>query len=152
MTFSQLLAYVNEFSRQFPWSYLVASGALSPMLASIKHWMQIEGSKKYKVLFIRFTGEQLMLVLLSAFSFILAGLHHIIYTPTQDPNTVVVQAALVAFMTQPVYYFLLKPAMAYFAAQVEKAVQLNMAKANAVAYSGQPATATVVSPDQTKQS
>ena len=107
-----VLQTVNEFAQFMPWDALAAAGVISPALAGVKKWLKVQSST---VMF--------LLVVATSLGTVVA--HYLLTIPTNDPSIIGLQTAVLAFMTQPVYYLILKPMMAFWRAEVEKAAALN---------------------------
>lgn len=90
---------VLDFLNRIPagtWEIILASGVISPFLQSIKHWLSVQSDK-------------VMFTLLVLASGVVATGHYLLVTPSTNPSIIALQTALLSFMTQPFYFFLVKP-------------------------------------------
>lgn len=117
MTIQTIINYANEFATNVPWDAIVASGVLSPVILLLKKWLNIKDDKR---------REKVMISLVLTLSMLTAAGNYLLHVPSQDPSIIALQGAALAFMTQPVYFFIVKPAIAAFRREVEKAAQFNL--------------------------
>jgi hypothetical protein len=110
---SQVLQTINDFATYMPWDALLAAGIISPTLVGFKKWLSIQ-------------SERVMILLVILVSLGTVTSHYLLTVPTHDPSIIGVQTAVLAFMTQPVFFFIVKPAIAFFRSEVEKAAALNL--------------------------
>jgi hypothetical protein len=99
---------LNYLATHIPWAAVGASGVLSPLLLGIKKWFSVQ-------------SEKVMITLVALSSMIVAGAHYLLSVPTHDPTVIAVQGAALAFMTQPFYFFIVKPVAAAVGEQLAKA-------------------------------
>lgn len=130
MNASQWFAVIRDIYHLLPWDSL-SSSVIPVVLLAFKHWLDIEGDRKYKWLFIRFTGEQVMLVLLTAIAAGGAYLYHQLLMPQSDPRVIAIQTMVMAFLTQPVYFFIVKPLIGALNTEIDKRVQQRLTLGNA---------------------
>jgi hypothetical protein len=131
--FHLILSNANDLARHFPWDALVASGVISPLLVGVKKWRI---TKNVESLFKKDWFVYLTLLLLSALT---AAGNYLLHTPTSDPTIIAIQTAVVAFLTQPIYFFIVKPALAYFRGEINRAAEHNLQiKSAAVPVGGLP--------------
>lgn len=109
---TEILQTLNAVAQFMPWDALAAAGVISPLLVGVKKWLKVQSST---VMFLLVAGTSLGAV----------TVHYLLTIPTDDPSIIGLQTAVLAFMTQPVYYLLVKPAIAFWRAEVEKAAALN---------------------------
>ncbi len=128
-TLTQILTTLNDLARHFPWAALAASGVISPLGVAIKKWFDVQ-------------SERVMISIIVGMSAFAAAANYLIHVPTHDPLIIGLQTAVIGFMTQPVYYFVVKPALAAFRNQVEKASVFNAEIKSATV----PATGLPISP------
>lgn len=129
MNASQWFALINNMEALVPWNALAAP-VVSSVLSWFKHLLDIEGDKKYKWLFIRFTGEQVMLVLIVAAA---AGVGVLLRQVMAAHSTlwiIPVQAALIWMFTQPWYLFIAKPLIRALNTEIDKRVQQRLTLGN----------------------
>lgn len=107
-----LLSTANELAKSFPWDALAATGVISPLLVGFKKWLSIQ-------------SERVMISLVALLSFLTVAGHYLLTTPSSSPKVLAYQSAVLAFMTQPVYFFFVKPAFAWLRTSIEKSDQLN---------------------------
>lgn len=131
----QALYYANLLAKNFPWEVIAASGVLSPLLVGIKKWFSVQ-------------SEKVMISLVMLLSLLTVVVNYLLRVPTTNPQYLAVQAAVLAFMTQPVYFFIVKPAIYSFRSYVEKAAKFNAeVKSAAVPAAGlTPPTVTTTPP------
>jgi hypothetical protein len=127
--FHQIVNALNSLAQMTPWAAIAASSVISPFLVGVKKWLSIQ-------------SERVMVLLVIGLSMAAAGLNYLLHVPTHDPSIIALQGAVVAFMTQPMYFFIVKPAIAFFKQEVEKAAQLNLDVKSAVV----PPTGVVAAP------
>jgi hypothetical protein len=117
------LNVMNDIARHFPWEALAASGVISPLLVGIKKWFSVQ-------------NEKVMISLVILISGLAVAGNYMLHVPTSDPYIIGIQTAVLAFMTQPIYFFIVKPAIAFFKNEVEKAAALNEVKSATVPKGG----------------
>lgn len=103
-----LLNLLNSVVTHIPWDILLASGVISPLLVGIKKWFSVQ-------------SEKVMITLVAVLSLLTALAHYLMTTPTSDPTIIAVQGAVLAFMTQPVYFFVVKPFYLWISGELAKA-------------------------------
>lgn len=123
----QLLTYVNQFAQAFPWPVLATSGVISPLLSGLKHWLQLEGDKTYKFGPLKVKGEQIIFLMLIVMTGAGVALTRFMHWQTGNHTVLVLQALATGFMTQPVYLFIVKPALRSYQASIDKQVSQRMA-------------------------
>lgn len=106
--YQTILDALNYVAVHIPWEGLVASGILSPLLVGIKKWFSVQ-------------SERIMITLVIVSGMLVAAGNYLLHVPTSDPSIIAVQGAVVAFMTQPIYFFVVKPIWKWFATQMAKA-------------------------------
>lgn len=147
MTPSQLLNSVNAFAQVFPWPVLATSGLISPVLSAYKHWLQLEGDKTYSLGKLKVKGEviifALLLLLASAPSIAQAAVAALAGLGV-DWRALIDQTALTGFLSQPIYFLILKPAIRSYQASIDKQVEQRMA--SLIAPSVQLSTTSTVQP------
>lgn len=104
----QILDVANYIVTHVPWDVLIASGILSPLLLAIKKWFSVQ-------------SEKVMISLVAFVALMTATGHYLLTVPTGNPSVIAVQAAVLAFMTQPIYFFVVKPIWLWFSAQLSAA-------------------------------
>jgi hypothetical protein len=107
-----ILANLNDFAQAVPWDAATYGFLLSPLLLLVK---KIKGIHN---------GE-LMVWLLLAGSLLAGFANYLTETQPGDPRVIAFNSFVTLIATQPVYKLLLKPAIAFFQAQVDKAVAFN---------------------------
>lgn len=103
-----ILDALNYAAAHIPWAAIGASGILSPLLLGLKKWFSVQ-------------SEKVMISLVALVALATAAGHYLLTTPIQAPGVIAIQAAVLAFMTQPIYFFVVKPAAAWFGEQLAKA-------------------------------
>lgn len=99
---------LNYLAVHVPWQAVAASGMLSPVLLGIKKWFSVQ-------------SEKVMISLVMLSGMLLSGAHYLMTVPTHDPSIIAVQGAALAFLTQPFYFFIVKPVAASVSEQLAKA-------------------------------
>lgn len=126
-----VLYILNTIASHVPWTAIVASGFISPLLVGIKKWFSVK-------------SEKVMISLVTIISGVVAALNYLIHIPTHDPTIIAVQAAVVAFMTQPIYFFVVKPALGWLGDTIAAAAAFRKeVQSAAVPTSGLPNSAAV---------
>lgn len=87
------------------WQALLASGVLAPVLNVYKH---LHFTRKE-----REVEARVMHVAVVAAAFLLSTGQYLLATHPADPRIIALHTAVLGFMTQPVYFFLLKPLLKY---------------------------------------
>lgn len=123
-----ILNTLNQLAVAMPWDALIAAGILSPALVAIKKWLSIQ-------------SEKVMVTLVIVLAAAAAGVTYLMTATFTDPSMIGVKTAIIAFMSQPVYFFIVKPAIAWFYSEVDKAAKLNMEMRSAA----EPATGLPIS-------
>lgn len=108
---NKAIDYLNYAATNIPWAAIAASGILSGLLLGPQKLI-----KKYVV-----HNEQVMIVLVGAAGLVVAGVHYLLTVPTTNPKFIALQGLALSFATQPFYFLLWKPAMAWFSGQLVKA-------------------------------
>lgn len=118
-----ILDALNYAAAHIPWSAIGASGVLSPLLLGLKKWFSVQ-------------SERVMISLVALVALLTAGGHYLLTTPIQNPGVIAIQAAVLAFMTQPIYFFVVKPATAWFGEQLAKAAAFDAQVKSAIQPAG----------------
>jgi hypothetical protein len=118
---------LHYLATNIPWDVIAASGILSPVLLLIKKWFSVQ-------------SEKVMITLVGVSGLIVAGLNYITTVPTHDPSIIAFQGAVVAFLTQPFYFYIVKPIAtavseqlakdAFFKSQVQSAAEPSLIPAD----------------------
>lgn len=114
----EVLNVINYIVVHMPWNAVAASGVLSPLLLGIKKWFSVQ-------------SEKVMITLVALLACLTAAGHYLLTVPTHNPSIIAVQGFVLAFMTQPIYFFVVKPTVKWFDERVEEAAALNLAKSAA---------------------
>lgn len=114
-----MLNLLNELATKFPLDALIASGLLSPLLLLVKNWRI---SRNVETI-LQKDWVMYSLVLLTATAFSIG--EYVLSAPTHDPTIIAVRTAVTAFMSQPIYFYIVKPLFALFKSQLDKAAALN---------------------------
>lgn len=118
----QVLDMLNYLATHVPWDAVLASGVLSGLLVGPKKLVE----KWFK------HNEQIMILVVGAAGLLVAGVNYLIHTPTQNPTIIAAQGLILAFMTQPFYFIVIKPVSrrlgVWFSAQLANASLLNDAR------------------------
>lgn len=114
-----LLNLLNELATKVPLDWLIASGLLSPLLLAVKKWRITKNVETI----LQKDWVMYSLVILTSAAFAIAS--YILNDPTKDPTVIAIQTAMTAFMSQPIYFFVVKPLFKLIEAQLAKAAQLN---------------------------
>lgn len=96
-----VLNILNYVAASIPWDAVIASGILSPLLLGVKKWFSVQ-------------SEKVMIVLVLISGVLVASGNYLLNVPTSDPSIIAVQGAVLAFMTQPIYFFVVKPFFRWF--------------------------------------
>lgn len=104
----EVLDIANKIAASIPWDAIIASGILSPLLLGIKKWFSVQ-------------SEKVMITLVGTVAVLTAAGHYLLTVPTSDPSIIAVQGAVLAFMTQPIYFFIVKPVWKWFSEQLAAA-------------------------------
>lgn len=99
---------LNYLAVHVPWAAVAASGILSPILLFVKKWFSVQ-------------SEKVMISLVALSGMLVAGASYLLHVPTHDPSIIALQGAAIAFMTQPFYFFIVKPLAASVSEQLSKA-------------------------------
>jgi hypothetical protein len=91
---------------------LLASGIISPLLVGVKKWFSVQ-------------SERVMITLVVVLGMLAAAGNYLLHVPTQDPSIIALQGAVIAFMTQPVYFFFVKPLFGKISSTLEAAAKFN---------------------------
>lgn len=75
---------------------MIASGVISPVLLGIKKWLSVK-------------SERVMVTLVIVIAMLTAAGNYLLHVPVHDPSIIALQGSVIAFMTQPVYFFFVKP-------------------------------------------
>lgn len=105
---SEISTILTYLSTSIPWEAVAASGVLSPVLLAIKKWFSVQ-------------SEKVMITLVLLAGMLTAAGHYLLNVPTNDPSIIAVQGAVLAFMTQPFYFFIVKPIANTVSEQIAKA-------------------------------
>lgn len=111
----EALSTANQLAQAVPWDAAVYAPVVVVVLAIIKKVKAIDN------------GE-VMIWLLGIVSGASAIVHYLITANPGEPHIIAASAIVTYIATQPVYYVLLKPALAFFASEVQKAAILNEVK------------------------
>jgi hypothetical protein len=110
---------INYLAVHIPWAAVGASGVLSPVLLGVKKWFSVQ-------------SEKVMISLVALSSMLVAAGHYLLNVPTHDPTIIAAQGAALAFMTQPFYFFIVKPLAAAVSEQLAKAAAFDAQVKSAV--------------------
>lgn len=108
MQLHSILDGANYLAVHVPWAAVIASPLVSGLIVAIKKWFSVQ-------------SERVMISLVALVAMIVAGGNYLLHVPTHDPSIIAVQAAVLAFMTQPAYFFIVKPLAASIEQQLQKA-------------------------------
>lgn len=116
MDFSEILKQtieiLNYVATNVPLDAIIASGVLSPILLGFKKVFGVN-------------SEKVMITMVGIAGILVATGNYLLHVPTSDPTVIAMQGAVLAFMTQPFYFLLVKPASkrigVWAAAQLAKA-------------------------------
>ena len=103
-----IISTLNNIVSHIPWQAIAASGIISPLLVGIRKWFNIK-------------SKRVLIFLVSLMSAGAVTVNYLLRVPTSDPSILAIQASVVAFMTQPIYHFVVKPGFAWFADTIEAA-------------------------------
>jgi len=129
MNSSQWLALINNMETLIPWN-AVAGPVVSSILNWFKHLLAVESAKKYKVFFISFTGEQVMLLLLVGVAAGVSALYRQLMASHSSLLVIPLQTILIWAVTQPWYFFILKPIISGLNAVIDSRVQQKLSALN----------------------
>lgn len=119
----EVLHYLNQAVSQFHnipagfWQALIASGVLSPL---IKIWKHFRITKKEKEI-----AEWAMYGLTIVVAFAVAVFQYLLTTHPQNPQIIALHTAVLSFMLQPVYMFVVKPTWNYLSSKNAAAAAFN---------------------------
>lgn len=151
MTWSQLLSIYNSIPTSF-WELAGTALATSPLLSAIKHFFQIESTKRYTLVKLPFvknitvSGEQIMVLLLVAISGIASGVAYVMGTSSSNPDIIALHGALIAFSTQPIYFFIVKPVYKSILGSIQAGTNADTLKSAVVPAGGVPLQENVTPP------
>lgn len=91
-----MLQVLNYIWLNIPWEALGAAIGVSGLLAVIKRWFDLR-------------SERVMIFLVILFSLAAVAAEYLMSVPTSDPSIIALRASVLAFTTQPVYFFVIKP-------------------------------------------
>ena len=115
---NNIIDILNWVAVHVPWAMVGASALISPLLVGIKKWFSVQ-------------SEKVMITLVGLVSMAAAGFHYLLTVPTHNPSVIAIQGFVLAFMTQPVYFFAVKPSIAWLQKRIQEAAELNLAKSAA---------------------
>lgn len=104
----QVLSTLNTIAAAIPWDLVAASGILSPVVLLIKKWLHLQ-------------SEKVMMTLVLVFGMVGAAATYFIGAKFSDPSMIAVQGLMVAAMSQPFYYLVVKPFSTWFGGELAKA-------------------------------
>ncbi len=104
----QVISILNTIATNIPWDLVIASGILSPLLVIIKKWMHIQ-------------SEKVMMSLVLLFGVLGAAATYLLTVETADPSIIAVQGLMIAAMSQPIFFILVKPAATWLSVEFAKA-------------------------------
>jgi len=129
-----ILSILNYLARHVPWDAILASGILAPLLLIPKRIV--------KKNFIH--NQQVMIIVVGIAGLLVAAGNYLMNTPTSNPSIIAIQGAAIAFMTQPIYFIVVKPLVrkisAIIAVEIAKASVASEAQSAAVPAGGLPIT------------
>lgn len=112
MDFTQIITIVvqalNWLAVNIPWDLVIASGVLSPVLLAIKKWRHIQ-------------SEKVMMTLVLVLGMIGSAITYFLTVHSSDPTIIAVQGLMVAAMSQPFYYLVVKPFSVWLGGELAKA-------------------------------
>ena len=136
-----ILNGLNFAAKNVPWDAILASGILSPLLLIPKRVV-----KKYFI-----HQEQVMIIVVGLAGLLVAAGNYLLHVPNQNPGIIAIQGAVLAFMTQPIYFIVVKPLCrkisAIIAVEIAKAAAKDEVHSAAVPPEGLPITAPKVIED-----
>jgi hypothetical protein len=122
----QVLSTLNTISQAIPWDLVMASGILSPAVLLVKKWLHLQ-------------SEKVMMTLVLVLSMIGSAVTYILSTNSADPSIIAVQGLMVAAMSQPVFFLVVKPFSVWFGGELAKARAFDAeVKSAAIPASGLP--------------
>lgn len=104
----QALQILNWLAVNIPWELVIASGVLSPVVLLVKKWLHLQ-------------SEKVMMTLVLVLSMLGSAVTYILSATSNDPTIIAVQGFIVAAMSQPVYYLIVKPFSLWFSGELAKA-------------------------------
>jgi hypothetical protein len=111
--------FLNHVAVDIPWAaigqVIGASGVLSFTLVPVK--------KKVDDWFVHHKGVMVFLVGLGGV--LMAALHYLLNTPTQNPGIIVVQGFVIAWVSQPFYRIIVKPFLQYISDKIANGAAFN---------------------------
>jgi hypothetical protein len=129
---NEILDTINDVAKAIPWELVIASGVLSPAVLAVKKWLGIQ-------------NEKVMMALVLVSGLIGAAVTYILSVPTDDPSIIAVRGLMIAAMSQPVYYLLVKPVATWLSAELAKAAAFDAeVKSAAIPEGGLPVSGTQV--------
>lgn len=127
---TQVIATLNAIATHIPWDLVIASGILSPLLLSIKHWLSIQ-------------NEKVIMTLVLILGGIGSAATYLLTTPTTDPSVIAIHALMISAMSQPIYFLAIKPAAKWLGGELAKAAAFDAeVKSAAIPATGLPVTNT----------
>lgn len=122
----QFIQTLNSVAVMIPWDLVIASGVLSPVVLLVKKWLHLQ-------------SEKVMMTLVLVLSTLGAAVSYVLTTTSADPSIIAAQSLMVAAMSQPVYYILVKPFSLWFSGELAKARAFDAeVKSAAIPASGLP--------------
>lgn len=105
---NQVLLILNTIATNVPWDLVIASGVLSPVLVIVKKWLDIQ-------------SEKVMMTLVLVFGMLGATATYLLTVETADPTIIAAQGLMVAAMSQPFYFLVIKPTFTWLSIEFAKA-------------------------------
>lgn len=125
---NEVLTIANDAVKAIPWELVIASGILSPVALAFKKWLHIQ-------------NEKVMMTMVLVFGLIGAAITYITTVPTDDPTIIAARGLMIAAMSQPVYYLVVKPIATWLSAELAKAAAFDAeVKSAAIPAEGLPLT------------
>lgn len=125
---NDILPTINHIATMIPWDLVAASGILSPLALGIKKWLSIQ-------------SERVMMTLVLVLSVVGATATYLMTVTTSDPSIIAVRGLMIAAMSQPFYYLIVKPSYTWLAAELAKARAFDAeVKSAAIPADGLPVT------------
>lgn len=123
---------LNWTATNVPWDLVIASGLLSPVLLVIKKKLDVQ-------------SEKVMMTLVLVLSTLGSAAQYLLTTTAGSPEIIAAHGLMVAALSQPWYFALYKPAMAWFSNELAKARAFDAeVKSAAIPATGLPTAETKV--------
>lgn len=124
------LNVLNWLALNIPWDLVLASGILSPLLLGVKKWFSVQ-------------SEKVMMSLVLVFGVVGAAVTYLMGTPTTDPSIIAAHGLMIAAMSQPVFFILVKPVSRWLSTELAKAAAFDAeVRSAAIPAEGLPVTQT----------